>query len=191
MSTFQINRLAPFLLTSPLMDKLVASKASLIQTSSPGARPFGKLVIDDLDHDKGFTAQLAYGTVKLENILFTTDLRRRFHLQGVSTAAFRPSAVRTSFATGSDSFMKRIYNSGIGRAVMVTPARRTKQGSRRRAGENREITRRSGDDSDRKLQIGTVTVIPDRRRLGGAARTHPWRRGLRLRAVRDQRITTV
>lgn len=119
--TFQINHLAPFLLTQLLVPKLIASKATVIQTSSSGARLFGKVVIDDLDHDKDFTAQLAYGTVKLENILFTKELDRRYRAQGISTAAFHPGAVATSFATDSDSFMKRIYNSRIGRAFMVTP----------------------------------------------------------------------
>jgi NAD(P)-dependent dehydrogenase (short-subunit alcohol dehydrogenase family) len=119
--TFQINHLAPFLLTQLLTDKLLASTASVIQTSSSGARLLGKLAIDDLDHDKDFTAQLAYGTAKLENILFTKELHRRYHSLGISTAAFHPGAVATSFATDSDSFMKRIYNSRIGRAFMVTP----------------------------------------------------------------------
>jgi NAD(P)-dependent dehydrogenase (short-subunit alcohol dehydrogenase family) len=125
--TFQINHLAPFLLTHLLMDKLIDSRATVIQTTSSGARLFGKLAIDDLDHDKDFTAQRAYGTAKLENILFTKELHRRYHAQGISTAAFHPGAVRTSFATQSDSFMKRIYSSRLGRAFMVTPEKGASQ----------------------------------------------------------------
>jgi NAD(P)-dependent dehydrogenase (short-subunit alcohol dehydrogenase family) len=119
--TFQINHLAPFLLTSLLLEKLVRSRAAVIQTSSSGARLFGKLAIDDLDHDRDFTPQLAYGTAKLENILFTRELHRRYNAQGISAAAFHPGAVATSFATESDSFMKRIYSSRLGRAFMTTP----------------------------------------------------------------------
>ena len=119
--TFQINHLAPFLLTQLLMDKLIASSASVLQTSSSGARLFGKLVIDDLDHDKDFTPQLAYGTAKLENILFTRELHRRYNAAGVSAAAFHPGAVATNFAVESDSFMKRIYSSRLGRAIMASP----------------------------------------------------------------------
>ncbi|HEX3514389.1 MAG TPA: SDR family NAD(P)-dependent oxidoreductase, partial [Trebonia sp.] len=77
--TFQVNHLAPFLLTSLLLDKLVQSRAAVIQTSSSGARLFCELAIDDLDHDRDFTPQLAYGTAKLENILFTKELHRRYH----------------------------------------------------------------------------------------------------------------
>jgi NAD(P)-dependent dehydrogenase (short-subunit alcohol dehydrogenase family) len=120
-NTFQVNHLAPFLLTNLLMDKLLTSRASVIQTSSSGARLFGRLNIDDLDHDRDFTPQLAYGTAKLENILFTRELHARYHPQGLSAAAFNPGAVATSFATDSDSFMRRIYTSRIGRAFMATP----------------------------------------------------------------------
>ncbi len=121
--TFQINHLAPFLLTSLLLDNLIGSRAAVIQTSSSGARLFGKLAIDDLDHDRDFTPQLAYGTAKLENILFTRELHRRYNARGISAAAFHPGAVATSFATESDSFMKRIYSNRLGRAFMTTPER--------------------------------------------------------------------
>lgn len=119
--TFQVNHLAPFLLANLLMDTLLTSRASVVQTSSSGARLFGHLNIDDLDHDRDFTPQLAYGTAKLENILFTRELHARYHARGLSAAAFNPGAVATSFATGSDSFMRRIYSSRIGRAFMATP----------------------------------------------------------------------
>lgn len=125
--TFQVNHLAPFLLTSLLMDKLLTSRASVIQTSSSGARLFGRLDIGDLDHDRDFTPQLAYGTAKLENILFTRELHARYHPQGLSAAAFNPGAAATSFATSSDSFMRRIYTSRIGRAFMATPEKGASQ----------------------------------------------------------------
>ena len=119
--TVQINHLAPFLLTTLLLDTLIASSASVIQTSSAGARLFGRLDLDDLDHDRDFSPQLAYGTAKLENILFTTELHRRYHAQGLSAAAFHPGLVATGFATQSDSVMKRFYSSRLGRAMMSTP----------------------------------------------------------------------
>jgi NAD(P)-dependent dehydrogenase (short-subunit alcohol dehydrogenase family) len=125
--TFQVNHLAPFLLTNLLMDTLLTSRASVIQTSSSGARLFGHLNIDDLDHDRDFTPQLAYGTAKLENILFTRELHARYHAQGLSAAAFNPGAVATSFATASDSFMRRIYTSRISRAFMATPEKGASQ----------------------------------------------------------------
>lgn len=119
--TFQVNHLAPFMLTSLLIEKLISSRAAVIQTSSSGARLFGKLDIEDLDLEQGFTPHRAYGTAKLENILFTTELHRRYHAHGISAAAFHPGAVATTFAADSDSFMKHIYRSRVGRSLMLNP----------------------------------------------------------------------
>jgi NAD(P)-dependent dehydrogenase (short-subunit alcohol dehydrogenase family) len=121
--TFQVNHLAPFLLTGLLLDKLLASRASVIQTSSAGARLFGHLDVDDLDHDRDFTPHRAYGTAKLENILFTTELHRRFHDRGLSSAAFHPGVVATSFGTESTSFLRPLYQNRIGKLILATPER--------------------------------------------------------------------
>jgi NAD(P)-dependent dehydrogenase (short-subunit alcohol dehydrogenase family) len=56
-----------------VLDKLIAGGASVIQTSSFAARMTGKIEMDDLEHDRDFNANVAYGTVKLENILFTKE----------------------------------------------------------------------------------------------------------------------
>jgi NAD(P)-dependent dehydrogenase (short-subunit alcohol dehydrogenase family) len=119
--TFQVNHMAPFMLTTLLIENLISSRAAVIQTASSGARLFGKLDIDDLNLEQGFTPHRAYGTAKLANILFTKELHRRYHAQGISAAAFHPGAVATSFATDSNSFMKRIYDSRVGRSFMATP----------------------------------------------------------------------
>ncbi len=121
--TVQVNHLAPFLLTGLLLDKLLASRATVIQTSSAGARLFGRLDVDDLDHDHDFTPHRAYGTAKLENILFTTELHRRFHDQGLSSAAFHPGGVATNFGAESTSFFRPLYQSRIGKMVLATPER--------------------------------------------------------------------
>ncbi|MFI5613991.1 SDR family NAD(P)-dependent oxidoreductase [Amycolatopsis sp. NPDC051903] len=125
--TVQINHLSPFLLTTLLMDKLLASRASVIQTASSGARLFGDLRLDDLDHDAAYTPHKAYGTAKLENILFTRELHKRFHARGLSSAAFHPGTVATRFATGSASFMRLVYTNPIGRLVMLSPEKGARQ----------------------------------------------------------------
>ena len=83
-STFQVNHLAPFLLTTLLMDTLTASNAKVINTSS-AANNFGKLDLFDLNAEYGYSTNRAYGTGKLANILFTSELHRRFHDQGITT----------------------------------------------------------------------------------------------------------
>ena len=47
--TFQINHLAPFLLTTELMDVLTASRATVINNSSAANALYGKLDLNDLD----------------------------------------------------------------------------------------------------------------------------------------------
>ncbi|MFS8198541.1 SDR family NAD(P)-dependent oxidoreductase [Streptomyces sp. CWNU-52B] len=119
--TFQVNHLAPFLLTRLLMDRLVEGGASVVQTSSVGGRMPGKLDIDDLDHDRRFSPVRAYGAAKLENILFTKELHRRYHAQGVSAAAFHPGNVASSFGTQSDSPVHRfITTNRVTRAALLT-----------------------------------------------------------------------
>lgn len=142
--TVQINHLAPFLLTNLLMPKLLASKASVIQTSSVGARLFGKLDVDDLDNDTGYTPHRAYGTAKLENILFTKELHNRFSSHGLSAAAFHPGAVATSFASGSKSFMRPIYNNPISRLFLTSP--------------EKEPSRWSGSPRARRAPTGSLVL---------------------------------
>ncbi|MEV7630748.1 SDR family NAD(P)-dependent oxidoreductase [Actinoplanes sp. NPDC089786] len=64
-ATFQVNHLAPFLLTRLLMDKLITSRAAVIQTSSAGAR-MGRVDQDDFERDKNFNPRVAYATAKLD-----------------------------------------------------------------------------------------------------------------------------
>lgn len=117
--TFQVNHLAPFLLTNALMDVLTASKATVINTSS-AANAFGYVDIDDLDAAGKYSTSKAYGTAKLENILFTTELHHRYNAAGISTAAFHPGGVATNFAAESTSWFRFAYKTFIKR-FMLTP----------------------------------------------------------------------
>ncbi|WP_202565168.1 SDR family NAD(P)-dependent oxidoreductase [Agreia sp. COWG] len=112
--TFQVNHLAPFLLTNLLLPTLIRSKAIVIQTASIAARLYGKLAIADLDNDRNFSANKAYGDSKLENILFTAELDRRYSADGISAAAFHPGIIGSSFATETTSrTMKMLYASPL------------------------------------------------------------------------------
>lgn len=120
--TFQINHLSPFLLTTLLMDKLIASSATVIQTSSVGAQQVRELDLDDLNHDRRFSAIRAYTAAKLENQMFTKELDRRYRNQGIGAACFHPGNVATNFAAGSDSrLMKFIVTNPLMRATFITP----------------------------------------------------------------------
>ncbi|MFF2030346.1 SDR family NAD(P)-dependent oxidoreductase [Arthrobacter sp. NPDC058192] len=118
--TFQVNHLAPFLLTTELIDVLTASHAMVINTSSVANSIFGKLDIDDLDAARSYSTNRAYGNAKLANILFTAELHNRYNTEGITTAAFHPGGVATNFAADSTSNMRVAYKSVLKR-FMKTP----------------------------------------------------------------------
>lgn len=118
--TFQVNHLAPFLLTTLLLHKLLASQASVIQTSSMAARTFGRMDLDDLNNERNYAPMRAYGTTKLQNILFTRELHRRYHGQGLAAASFHPGVVATNFGEASTGALKRFYSNRLVRALMTT-----------------------------------------------------------------------
>lgn len=100
--TFQLNHLSPFLLTSLLRDRLVESAKDapvrVVNTASM-ANTFGNLRLDDLEWEKrpwrgGWRA---YGTSKLESILFTRELAERLTGTGVSAYSFHPGTIVTRF----------------------------------------------------------------------------------------------
>ena len=102
--TFQHNHLAPFLLTSLLRERLEASGGRVVSTSSVMNR-VGAVRLDDLQWAKRrwFGGWKAYGTSKLETILFIRELARRSSLEAYSV---HPGYVATQF--GTDSRLIRI-----------------------------------------------------------------------------------
>jgi len=117
--TMQVNHLAPFLLTTLLMDRLLVSRATVINTSSAANR-FGRINLDDLDNARKYSANKAYGDAKLANILFTRELHRRYNARGLVTAAFHPGIVATSFSANSTSIMRFVYQTALKR-MLITP----------------------------------------------------------------------
>jgi NAD(P)-dependent dehydrogenase (short-subunit alcohol dehydrogenase family) len=114
--TLQVNHLAPFLLTNLLLENLVASKASVITTASSANRGAGTLDLNDLNLEKGYSADRAYAKAKLMNILFTKELDRRYHEAGINSACFHPGLVRTNFSNefgGSFSFVYTTIVKGL------------------------------------------------------------------------------
>ncbi|GAA3283186.1 SDR family NAD(P)-dependent oxidoreductase [Nesterenkonia halobia] len=126
--TFQVNHLAPFLLTRRLQDRLLDSRARVVATSSIGARVFSRLDLDDIQTWERFTANRAYGNAKLANILFVRELHDRFHAEGLSAVAFHPGFVATNFASDTSSWFRLAYRSAL-RRMFSTP----EEGGRRLA----------------------------------------------------------
>ena len=112
---FQINHLAPFLLSNLLRPKLGAAGTSLVVNTSSIGNLAGKIVLDDLDYEHRRAIEfLAYGTGKLMNILFTRGIVQRWSGDGVVSVAVHPGPVGSSF--GRDSwFVGLLYRSPLKR----------------------------------------------------------------------------
>ncbi len=95
--TFALNHLAPFLLTSLLLERLVASAPARVVTVSSGAQGMGKIDFDDLMGERKYSGQRAYSQSKLANVMFTYELARRLEGTGVTATALHPGVTRTAF----------------------------------------------------------------------------------------------
>lgn len=120
--TFQVNYLAPFLLTNLLLPRLSSPPegARVINTASSTYRR-GRLDLDDLDgRRRRYGIQRAYATSKLAMVLFTQELARFTRAAGVTAFSVHPGAVATDIGRDSTLF-RLIMNSPVGRAALATP----------------------------------------------------------------------
>jgi NAD(P)-dependent dehydrogenase (short-subunit alcohol dehydrogenase family) len=109
-ATFQVNYLAPFLLTTQLMEVLADSRATVVNTTSSSQKLLPRITIADLENTDRRRPSIAYALAKLAIVLFTMELHRRYHGSGVSAATFHPGYVDSNFGEASGSrllaFMK-------------------------------------------------------------------------------------
>ena len=117
---FQINHLAPFLLTNLLQPKLAAAGTSLVVNTSSIGNLMGKIVLDDLDYEHRRAIEFpAYGTGKLMNIVFTRGITQRWADDGVVSVAVHPGPVGSSF--GRDSWVVGLlYRSPLKRLATIS-----------------------------------------------------------------------
>ena len=119
--TFQVNYLAPFLLTNLLLERLTESRATVISTSSVGHR-LVRIDLADLDSEKRYKGVDAYNNAKLAQVLFTRELDRRYRSQGLASAALSPGlAVLTNFAQQPGDTNGRIAQSALLRRMASRP----------------------------------------------------------------------
>jgi NAD(P)-dependent dehydrogenase (short-subunit alcohol dehydrogenase family) len=84
---FGVNHLGHFALTGQLLDLLTHTPGSRIVTVSSVAHYMGRIDFSDLNWEKGYKPQAAYGQSKLANLLFTYELQRRLSAAGKDTLA--------------------------------------------------------------------------------------------------------
>lgn len=106
--TFAVNHLAPFLLSSLLLDRLKAgAPARIVNVASDAQRP---LRLDDLDRTKSYQSFDVYRETKLANILFTFELARRLAGSRVTANALAPGYLRTALIRDTRPLMRTLQS---------------------------------------------------------------------------------
>ena len=119
--TFALNHLAPFLLTSLLLERLTSSAPARILTVSSAAHGSGRIDFGDLQGERNYSGQRAYSQSKLANVMFTYELARRLDGTGVTATVLHPGVVRTSFgAEDQAAYLAAVI--GVAHLFMKTPA---------------------------------------------------------------------
>jgi NAD(P)-dependent dehydrogenase (short-subunit alcohol dehydrogenase family) len=95
--TWAVNHLAPFLLTTLLLDRLKESAPARIITTASEAHQGAHIPFSDLNAERSYRSFGRYGETKLANILFTSELARRLKGTGVTANCFHPGLVATGF----------------------------------------------------------------------------------------------
>jgi NAD(P)-dependent dehydrogenase (short-subunit alcohol dehydrogenase family) len=118
-TTFQVNYLAPFLLTNLLLPLLKRSAPSRIVNVSSAAHYGSHVDLNDLQLERGYRVLRAYSQSKLALVLFTYELARRLDGTGVTVNCLHPGNVATNIwgnALGPASFLGKVT-----RLFMLSP----------------------------------------------------------------------
>lgn len=118
--TFALNHLAPFLLTSLLLDRLKASAPARIVTVSSGAHATGKIDFEDPQAVRKYSGQKAYSQSKLANVMFSYELARQVAGAGVTATVLHPGLVLTSFGAEDPGPLFKVILL-VARPFMKTP----------------------------------------------------------------------
>ena len=83
----------------------------------------GDFSVDDLNNERAYKPERAYGNGKLANVLFTRELDRRHRSDGISAVAFHPGVVRSNFASETNHLMRFFYGSPLKYLGTISPER--------------------------------------------------------------------
>ena len=117
-STFAINHIGYFLLTSLLLDVLKKSAPSRIVNVASTAHKYGKLGITTWVTGSDYSTFGAYANSKLANVLFTYELARRLEGTGVTANCLHPGGVGTNLFRGLPKFLQALI-----KLVTISPER--------------------------------------------------------------------
>jgi NAD(P)-dependent dehydrogenase (short-subunit alcohol dehydrogenase family) len=117
---FAVNHLAYFLLTLLLLDQLKAGAPSRVINVTSGAHSWATIDFDDLQNERRYDPNRAYGQSKLANILFTYELARRLAGSGVTANCLHPGVIATGLL--ADYMGVPFAGPALARTFGATPA---------------------------------------------------------------------
>jgi NAD(P)-dependent dehydrogenase (short-subunit alcohol dehydrogenase family) len=119
---FQVNHLAPFLLTVLLKDLLSKStQGRVIQVNSEGHR-FGGLNMNDLDWNRRpYLGLRAYGASKTAQLMTVMTLAEQWRPDKITVNAMHPGGVRTNIGS-NNGWLYRAWLRGVVRHFLKDPS---------------------------------------------------------------------
>src|ERR1700761_6959493 len=118
--TFATNHMSYFVVTDILLPRLKATPGARIVSTASDAHKAGKPDFDNLQSEKSYSTFRAYGTSKLENILFTRELARRLDGSGVTANSLHPGGVATRFGSNNSGWLAAVFGVAI-KLVGISP----------------------------------------------------------------------
>lgn len=106
--TFALNHLGYFLLTNLLYDLLEKAHSARIINVASGLHKLGKLDLQDISLEHGYSGGKAYRRSKLANVAFTYELARRIPSQSVTVNAMNPGLVATNVGEATGGIKAKI-----------------------------------------------------------------------------------
>ena len=106
--TMVINVLAPFLLTTLLLDLLKESKSARVVTVSSASHAMGKVDLNDIEFEKGYSMSRAYGVTKRYIIWIMQHFVSEMKKAGINNITFNsvhPGSTQTSLARESSKML--------------------------------------------------------------------------------------
>lgn len=122
-TTFGVNHLGHFFLTSLLLDRLRASTPSRVVVVASHAHKQARRGLDfaDLQSERKYAPMAAYAKSKLANIYFARELARRLEGSGVTANSLHPGFVASRFGRDGDGGRLGDIVMALARPIAISP----------------------------------------------------------------------
>ena len=125
-----VNHLGHFRLTTQLLGKLKQSKGRIVNLSSLAHFAYTGSVSDIPLTKANYDPDIAYGSSKVSNILFTLGLRNRLQGTGVRATSGHPGIIMTELGRYNKKLMAQLYTLVVVDSILgVSPLKTIPQGT--------------------------------------------------------------